>query len=154
MSPPLKSPGPIGEGDSVQDIYKKQAVRIEQLERDNKRLETELKEKLKALHSSEAEIENLEEAQDEVADLKIKAAKAYETTTEVEKLVRLTAIPPLRRLFRSAISISDAFRDIRSPKYYPCNARTPTSSRRRPIRNDAHLPRLHLSLPKMYHLNS
>ncbi len=114
-SPPLKSPALIGEGDSVQDIYKKQAARIEQLETDNKQLEKELEDTLKALQNSEAEIENLEEAQDEVADLKMKAAKADETTTEVEKLVRCSASAATQDYY-AATRTSDAFGYIRSPK--------------------------------------
>lgn len=82
--------GPLSpsiEGDAVQDIYRKQVARIEQLERDNKRLQKELDERQKALATSEKEVEELQDAQGDVTSLKAKAAKVDDTTEELKKLV-------------------------------------------------------------------
>jgi len=83
--------GPLSpsiEGDAVQDIYRKQVARIEQLEKDNKRLDKELEERQKALSRSEKVVEELQDKQGDIATLKEKAAKADEIAEEFDKLVR------------------------------------------------------------------
>jgi len=69
--------------------YKKQAARIEQLEKDNERLEKELEERRHRLQSAEAQVEELREGQSEIAELRTKASKSDEGSKEAERLVRI-----------------------------------------------------------------
>jgi len=92
LSPGLKSPTlpPLSPGgDSVQDIYRKQAQLIEELERENKRLQQESQEAGARRRKTEEELEELREASGEVAELKSKADQAESRAAEVEKLVGL-----------------------------------------------------------------
>lgn len=86
-SPSLsKSPAlpPINAEDEVQDIYRKQASRIEELEKENKaHQDTQFK-----LQKAEDELEQLRESSGDVAELKTKAALADKRHDEIEKLVR------------------------------------------------------------------
>ncbi|KAI5235915.1 hypothetical protein E4T43_08950 [Aureobasidium subglaciale] len=84
-SPSLsKSPAlpPINAEDEVQDIYRKQASRIEELEKENKaHQDTQFK-----LQKAEDELEQLRESSGDVAELKTKAALADKRHDEIEKL--------------------------------------------------------------------
>lgn len=77
------SPG----GDAITDIYKKQAARIEQLEKDSKRLEKEAEEKDIVFKKVEREVEELREAQADSADLRSKAGQMKEKDVELQNLV-------------------------------------------------------------------
>lgn len=83
-SPALPS---ISAEEEVQDIYRKQASRIEELEKENKTL----KDAQTKLHKAEDELEQLRESSGDVAELKSKAALADKRHDEIEKLVRNTA---------------------------------------------------------------
>ena len=90
LSPTLKSPTlpPLSPGsDAVGDIYRKQALRIEELEKENKRLQTESAEAEARWKKTEEELEELREASGEVAELKSKADQVATKGEEVEKLV-------------------------------------------------------------------
>ena len=65
-------------GEKVQDIYRKQVQRIEELERDNKRLQAEALDAETRWKKSEEELEERREASGEMADLKAKAKEAEE----------------------------------------------------------------------------
>lgn len=69
--------------------YKKQAARIDQLEKESERLEKELEERLQRLQSAEAQVEELREGQSEVAELRTKVLKSEEGSKETERLVRV-----------------------------------------------------------------
>jgi len=84
-SPTLPSIGPEGE---VQEIYRKQHSRIEELEKENKTLNEAHSELETRLQKTDEELERLREASGEVAELRSKVASAEEKATEVEKLVR------------------------------------------------------------------
>jgi hypothetical protein len=74
------------EGDTAPDIYRKQAVRIEELERENKRLAKEASDGEKRWKKAEEELEDLREAEDDSAPTKgIELTPA--SSREVEKLV-------------------------------------------------------------------
>lgn len=95
LSPSLKSPTlpPLSPGgDSIQDIYRKQAQRIEELERENKRLQQESQEAGLRWRKTEAELEELRETSAEVAELRSKADQADSRAAEVEKLVCSPAV--------------------------------------------------------------
>jgi hypothetical protein len=82
---PLLSP----EGDTVPDIYRKQAIRIEDLEKENKRLEKEVRDGESRWRKSEEELEDLREWNGELVELKARAERAEKKAEEVEKLVSL-----------------------------------------------------------------
>ncbi|KAF4554969.1 Hypothetical protein D9617_3g020380 [Elsinoe fawcettii] len=80
----LKSPAlpSVDSEAEVQELYRKQAARIEELERQLESLSiTETK-----LKKTEEELEQLREGSDDVAELKSKAAQAEERAAELEKL--------------------------------------------------------------------
>ncbi|KAJ9269197.1 hypothetical protein DTO212C5_4692 [Paecilomyces variotii] len=83
-SPPLPPLTP--DGDSVQEVYRKQASRIEELEKENKKLEKDLEEANGRWKKTEEQLEDLREASVDVAELKDKLSKAEERASEVEKL--------------------------------------------------------------------
>lgn len=97
-SPPLnggKSPTlPIlsPDGDTVNEIYRKQTARIDELERENRRLVKDAKEGEARLKKTEEELEELRESSGEVAELKLKARGADAKSQEFEKLVRLLSL--------------------------------------------------------------
>lgn len=84
-SPTLPALSP--DGDSVTEIYRKQAARLDELERENKRLANEARESEGRWKKTEAELEELREASGEVAELKARAEKADAKSDEIEKLV-------------------------------------------------------------------
>lgn len=88
----LKSPSlpPLSaDGESVQEVYRKQSTRIEELEKDNKRLEKELEETTGRWKKTDEQLEDLREASVDVADLKDKLQKAEERVAEIDELVSL-----------------------------------------------------------------
>ena len=81
---PLLSP----DGDSVNSIYRKQAARLDELEKENRRLAKDAQEAEKRRRHTEEELEELREASAEVAELKSRAQKAEAQIEELNKLVR------------------------------------------------------------------
>ena len=82
---PVLSP----DGDSVNSIYRKQAARLDELEKENRRLAKDTQEAEKRCRHTEEELEELREASGEVAELKSRAQKADAQIEEFNKLVRL-----------------------------------------------------------------
>lgn len=76
------------DGDSVNSIYRKQAARLDELEKENRRLAKESQEAEKRWRHTEEELEELREASGEVAELKSGAQKAEAQMEEFNKLVR------------------------------------------------------------------
>ena len=72
-----------------EEVYKKQAARIEQLEKENTQLVKEAETKVEQIRQAEAQIEELREGQSEVAELRTKASKVDGSNNEVERLVGL-----------------------------------------------------------------
>jgi hypothetical protein len=72
-----------------EEVYRKQAARIEQLEKENTQLVKDAEAKVEAIRQAEAQIEELREGQSEVAELRTKASKADGGDREVERLVSL-----------------------------------------------------------------
>ena len=75
------------DGDSVTEIYRKQAARLDELERENRRLVKDLSEAEGRWRSTEEELEELREASGEVAELKARAEKVDAKNEEIDKLV-------------------------------------------------------------------
>jgi hypothetical protein len=78
-------PGFSPEGDTGPDIYRKQAIKIEELEKENKRLAKEAADGEKRWKKAEEELEDLREAEGESAEGKNTAYGA--ASQELEKLV-------------------------------------------------------------------
>lgn len=74
------------DGDTAPDIYRKQAIRIEELEKENKRLAKESTDGEKRWKKAEEDLEDLREATADSA--KGKDAASGASPQEVEKLVR------------------------------------------------------------------
>lgn len=75
------------DGDTITDIYRKQAARLDELERENRRLAKEASDAEGRWKSMEAEIEELREASPEVAELRYRAQQADAKDEEISKLV-------------------------------------------------------------------
>ena len=84
-SPEVSSVSP--EGDYVNSIYRKQAARLDELERENKKLAQDAQDAERKLKRTEEELDELREASGEVAELKSKAQKLEAQTEELNKLV-------------------------------------------------------------------
>ena len=89
MSPDLPTLTP--DGDSVNSIYRKQAARLDELEKENRRLAKEAQENERRWRKTEEELEELREASGDVAQLKARAEKADAQVEEFNKVVRLCA---------------------------------------------------------------
>lgn len=93
LSPPLngnKSPIlPIltTDGESVNEIYRKQTAKLDELEKENRRLAKEIRDVELRWQKTEEELEDLRESSSEVAELKSRAGKADSKAEENEKLV-------------------------------------------------------------------
>lgn len=77
------------DNDSVNSIYRKQAARLDELERENRRLAKEAQENEKRWRKTEDELEELREASGDVAQLKARAEKADAQVEDFNKVVRL-----------------------------------------------------------------
>ena len=102
------------DADSVTEVYRKQAARLEELEKENKRLAKEARESEGRWRKMEEELEDLREANGEVAELKSKAATADAKAEEVNKLVRLAHAMVIYRYIELILNLTDA-RQTKSP---------------------------------------
>ena len=75
------------EGDSVNSIYRKQAARLDELERENKRLAKDAQDFERKWKQTEEELEDLREASGDVAELKSRAQQTGAQYEELSKLV-------------------------------------------------------------------
>lgn len=80
-------PGDVNAESEVQDIYRKQNTRIEQLEKENTSLKEAQEEAATRQAKTEEELEHLREGDRDAGDLKSKAALADERASEIERLV-------------------------------------------------------------------
>lgn len=77
------------EGDAVTEIYRKQAFRIDELERENKRLAKEAETSESRWRKIEEEVEELRENSGQVAKLKSQAEKSDAKAEEITRLVKV-----------------------------------------------------------------
>ena len=75
------------DGDTMTEIYRKQAARLDELEKENRRLAKEASEAEGRWKSMETELEELREASPEVAELRSRVQKADAKDEEIGKLV-------------------------------------------------------------------
>lgn len=117
-SPPLPPLTP--DGDSVQEVYRKQASRIEELEKENKKLEKDLEEANGRWKKTEEQLEDLREASVDVEELKDKLNKAEEKASEIDKLVSgyaTSVIVMILRPFATDRLTGSHYRKPRFPRY-------------------------------------
>jgi archaellum component FlaC len=74
----------------VHEVYRKQAGRIEELERENRRLEKEVEEVTGRFKKTEDQLEDLREASVDVAELRERLRVAEGKVERVEELVCFT----------------------------------------------------------------
>ncbi|KAJ5819979.1 hypothetical protein N7474_005570 [Penicillium riverlandense] len=85
----LKSPSqtlPPLTGDSAHEVFRKQSTRIEELEKDNKRLEKDLSDATSRWRKTEDQLEDLREASVDDAELREKLKMAEDKAAEIESL--------------------------------------------------------------------
>ncbi|KAI7262285.1 hypothetical protein KC345_g9471 [Hortaea werneckii] len=83
------SSGPLSPGAEVQDLYKKQAARIEELEKESKSYKEQQQEGASRLAKAEEELEKLREDSSDVAELKTKSKEAEALKDELASVQRL-----------------------------------------------------------------
>jgi hypothetical protein len=86
-SGPLGSPGYPPEENTAPDIYRKQAVRIEELEKENKRLAREAGDSERRWKKAEEELEDLREAEGDSSSKGQEVSSTSRFSNDVEKLV-------------------------------------------------------------------
>jgi DNA repair exonuclease SbcCD ATPase subunit len=84
-SPPLPPLAPDDE--QIHEVFRKQAARLEDLEKENKRLEKEFNNANTRRQKAEDQLEELRESSVEVIELKDRLAKAEKQVAELETLV-------------------------------------------------------------------
>ncbi|KAJ6093480.1 hypothetical protein N7486_008769 [Penicillium sp. IBT 16267x] len=85
-SPPPSLPPLTGDGDSVHEVFRKQSMRIEDLEKENKRMENELSEATARWRKTEDQLEDLREASVDAVELREKLKEAEEKAARIESL--------------------------------------------------------------------
>jgi hypothetical protein len=88
-TPGSKAPSFDPEEDTAPEIYRKQAARIEELERENKRLAKEAIEGEKRWKKAEEELEDLREADGSRSELKTGSETSGRSADELSRLVRV-----------------------------------------------------------------
>jgi peptidoglycan hydrolase CwlO-like protein len=86
-SPPQSLPPLTGDGESVHEVFRKQSTKIEELEKDNKRLEKELSDATVRWRKTEDQLEDLREASVDGAELREQLKQAEEKVASIEALV-------------------------------------------------------------------
>lgn len=90
---------------TIQDIYRKQSVRLEELEKENKRLSKEVSEGEHRWRKSEEELDELREGTVEGEAMKVQAQKLLEAETEVIKAkAEISALTRERAPRRQSVS--------------------------------------------------
>ena len=84
---PPNLPALSPDGDAVTEIYRKQAFRLDELERENKKLSKEVEVAETRWRKTEVQLEELRESSGQVAGLKSRADKVEAKTEEISRLV-------------------------------------------------------------------
>ncbi|CAI7613242.1 unnamed protein product [Penicillium bialowiezense] len=85
-SPAQSLPPLTGDGESVHEVFRKQSTKIEELEKENKRLEKDLSDATTRWRKTEEQVEDLREASVDGAELKEQLKKAEEQVAGIEAL--------------------------------------------------------------------
>ncbi|KKZ64511.1 hypothetical protein EMCG_01390 [[Emmonsia] crescens] len=101
----IKSPSlpPLSpDGDAVPEVFRKQALRLEELERENRRLERELEDVGARWKKSEEKLEDLRDANAELVEVRDRLGRAEKRAEEVERLkAEITALQRQNALLHS-----------------------------------------------------
>ena len=87
------------DGNAMGEIYRKQASRLDELEKENRRLTKDLEASENRWRKAEEELEELRSSNVQIAELRSRAKKAETQAEEINKLVSLAAFPPTPFLF-------------------------------------------------------
>jgi len=112
------------EGDAVTDIYRKQASRLEELERENRRLAKEATESSTRWKSLETELEELRESSGDLAELRSRAQATSGKDAEISRLQNENT--SLNRQL-SQLQSSTSKRHASSPSSQPPPSASPSS---------------------------
>ena len=112
-SPPQSLPPLTGDGESVHEVFRKQSTRIEELEKENKRIEKELGDATTRWRKTEDQLEDLREASVDDAELRQKLKEAEEKVASIESLVCILPGKKSQKEHRTNLS----FRMRRLPRY-------------------------------------
>ncbi len=105
------------DGDTAPDIYRKQALRIEELEKETKRLAKEASDGERRWRKAEEELEELREAEDDTTS---KQDTSPKLSGELEKLVRVSVSCRLVMLLTTPFSgAKSQLSSVKTPNYKP-----------------------------------
>ncbi len=137
------------DGETMNDIYRKQALRLEELERDNKRLEKEATDGEARWRRSEEELEELREASGEASALKTQVKKAEEAQSVIAELK--TEIATLQRQAQQRGHSHSISKSIRSPSIPSAGDSTgsPDSLRRELESKDSTIADMELEISRL-----
>lgn len=93
-SPSQSLPPLTGDGESVHEVFRKQSTRIEELEKENKRLEKDLSDATTRWRKTEDQLEDLREASVDGAELREQLKKAEEKAATIDSLVYSIRLHP------------------------------------------------------------
>jgi hypothetical protein len=135
--------------ETMSDIYRKQALRVEELERENKRLEKEARDGEARWRRSEEELEELREASGEASALKVQAKKAEEGQSEIANL--RAEIATLQRQAQQRGHSHSISKTARSPSIPGAGASTasPDSLRRELESKDSTIADMELEISRL-----
>ncbi|KAG0154262.1 hypothetical protein PDIDSM_1642 [Penicillium digitatum] len=85
-SPAQSLPPLTGDGESVHEVFRKQSTKIEELEKENKRLEKELSDETMRWRKTEEQVEDLREASVDGVVLREQLKKAEEKVASIESM--------------------------------------------------------------------
>lgn len=131
------------------DIYRKQALRLEELEKENARLEKDVKDGEARWRGSEEELEELREAVGEASALKLQASDAQEARSEI--MVLKAEIAALQRQAQQR-SHSHSVSKIMRPSNIPTaaeSAGSPDSLRRELNSKDSTIADMELEISRL-----
>lgn len=100
------------DGDTIPEVFRKQARRLEEVERENKRLEKELEDAHTRWKRSDEQLEELREASGDVVELKDRMERAEKKAEEVDKLVGLPSASLVRLLDSQLLGVALAHSSI------------------------------------------
>ena len=86
-SPAASLPPLTGDGESVHEVFRKQSTKIEELEKENRRLEKDLSDATSRWRKTEEQVEDLREASVDGAELREKLKKAEDQVASIDALV-------------------------------------------------------------------
>jgi myosin heavy subunit len=135
------------DGDTMSDIYRKQASRLDELERENKRLEKQAREIEARRRQSEEELEGLREASGEVTAFKVQAQKVEESHLLIIGLK--AEIAALQRQLQQRGHSNSVSKPTRSPGILGVHTSSPDSLRREVESKDSTITDMEIEISRL-----